>query len=453
MIRSVCLALALLSVSVTLGAQAADLSPQDFAYGMQITTPAPAAAYRLAVPLEVYRKVVHEDLSDLRVFNARGELVPYELQQSQLKAVARSEGPSMPLFPLRGDARVTLDGVHVTIQSQGTDVNVQAGAATADRQAISSYVVDARELTLPLYALQLHWPEDAAEFSGSIRVEASDDLGSWHTVRGDTPVLNLHTSAARLVQSRLEIPPTTAKFWRLTWIGKTAPFELTSVTADTTPDRRGAEHASVMVLGAPANQKRQEYSFDLGARLPVNQINIELPESNSVAKIQLLSRARSTDPWRPITRGEFYRVRNTGSERRNEPITIATNSDRFWLARLDQPNGVIGDGLPKLEATWNAQDIVFLARGSGPFLLAYGNGSAGAANATLSSLLSGITVLRAEPGAPASLGGTARLLPAPNPFPWRITTLWTVLGVGVVLLAWMAYRLSHELAHTKARKP
>ena len=447
MTRSVYLLLALMSASAPPWAEAADLSPQDFAYGMLITTPAPAAAYRVAVPLEVYRNVVHEDLSDLRIFNARGEVVPYELQQPQPKPVARSEGLSMPLFPLRGDSRVTLDGVRVTIQSQRTAVNVQASAATAERQAIASYVIDAREVTLPLYALQLHWQDDAEEFSGDIRVESSDDLGSWRTVRAAAPVINLRTTTAHLVQSRLEIPSTTAKFWRLTWIGKTAPFELTSVTADITPDRRDAERSSVIAIGAAVNEKRREYSFDLGARLPVNHVNIELPESNSVAKFQLFSRAHSTDAWRPITRGEFYRVRNTGSERRNDPITIATNSDRYWLARLDQPNGAIGNGLPKLEATWDAQDIVFLARGSGPYLLAYGNGSASVANAPLASPLGGVTVLRAELGAPQSLGGTARLRPAPRTVPWKMTVLWAVLGLGVMLLAWMAYRLSRELGN------
>ncbi len=59
--RSAYLVLALTSASATAWAEAADLSPQDFAYGMLITTPAPAAAYRVAVPLEVYRRVVQRD--------------------------------------------------------------------------------------------------------------------------------------------------------------------------------------------------------------------------------------------------------------------------------------------------------------------------------------------------------------------------------------------------------
>jgi hypothetical protein len=63
----------------------------------------------------------------------------------------------------------------------------------------------------------------------------------------------------------------------------------------------------------------------------------------------------------------------------------------------------------------------------------------------LASPLDGVTVLRAELGAPRSLGGAARLRPAPRAFPWKMTVLWAVLGLGVMLLAWMSYRLSREL--------
>jgi len=37
------------------------------------------------------------------------------------------------------------------------------------------------------------------------------------------------------------------------------------------------------------------------------------------------------------------------------------------------------------------------------------------------------------------LGGADRLRPPPRTLPWRMTVLWLALGLGVVLLAWMAY--------------
>jgi len=432
---------------------AGDLSPQDFAYAIPITTPAPSPAYRIKIPLDIYRGVAHEDLRDIRVFNARGEAVPYELRDAPLKPLSRAPGSSLPVFPLRADARVKLDGLQISVQSQGAAVNVQADQRPPEPAPITSYVVDARGLALPLSALQLNWPDGAADFSGSLRIESSDDLAVWQLVKTDSPVLNLRADGAQLVQSRVEFPSTKAKFWRLTWVGKPAPFALSSVTADPAVGPPEAERLSLTVPATSRDEKRPEFTFDLGACLPVGQVNIELPEPNSVAKLQVLSRALSTDSWRQVTEANFFRVQTGGSERSNDPMAIATNFDRYWLVRVTSPDGPMGEGTPKLQVSWAARELVFLARGSGPFVLAYGNGSAVAASTELSPFMKGVSVQQAELGPARSAGGPTRLQPGPRVVPWKILILWSTLAVGIALLGWMAYRLSRELPHAPAPKP
>jgi hypothetical protein len=108
-----------------------------------------------------------------------------------------------------------------------------------------------------------------------------------------------------------------------------------------------------------------------------------------------------------------------------------------------QPAGRIGD--VKLQATWDAMDLVFLAQGSGPFVLAYGNASAPSSGVALDPLIKGVTVVAARTGPSYVLGGADRLRPPPATVPWRMAALWSALGLGVLVLAWMAYRLSKEL--------
>jgi hypothetical protein len=439
-------------VAVTgLPAAAAELSPQDFAYEVPIATPGSGAAYRLPIPLEIYRNVAHEDLSDVRVFNARGEVVPYEIETPAPRPVARTPGQSLPLFPLRGEARVVLDGLRISVQSQGTAVNVLAGQGTTEPPAVTSYVIDARDLSLSLSALELHWPGGAPDFAGHLRVESSDDLAVWRLVRGDAPVVSLHAGGAQLTQSRVEFSAARAKFWRLTWIGKPAPFELSSVTADAAAAPPEAERMTLTVTATAGDQKLREFFFDLGSRLPVNQVNVVLPEPNSVVKLQLLSRAHPADTWRELTQAEFFRVQTGSSERRNDPISIAANSDRYWSARVMPADAPSSAGTPKLQVSWDQQDLVFLARGPGPYLLAYGSGQATAAATALAPLLKGVTVQDASLGAVRLAAGPARL-ESPRVVPWKRLILWSVLAAGIVLLAWMAYRLSRELARTSAPK-
>lgn len=82
--------------------------------------------------------------------------------------------------------------------------------------------------------------------------------------------------------------------------------------------------------------------------------------------------------------------------------------------------------------------------------MAYGSASAEAASSTLGSLLNGVTVVRAGLGTSKSAGGPARLQAA-RPVPWKMLILWSVLGVGVALLGWMAYRLIAQVSGTYGR--
>jgi len=432
-----------LTCSISGLALASEGHPQEFAYGMPITTPVAGTAYRLRLPVDVFMKVANEDLRDIRVFNSGGAVVPYELRPTTPQPTNRMPGQSLPLYPLHADARVALNGLRVTIHSAGAAVDLQAAGSPPDPRVITSYVIDAREITDPLSGLQIHWADGAPEFSGSVRIESSDDLGSWRLVKSGAPVIHLLTNGSELNQSQLEFPPASARFWRLAWVGKTAPFELTSVTAEVALEQPAAPQSFVSVSGAHIAHNASELGFDLGGKLPVTRVNLVLPESNSVLRMEVLSRALPTEAWHPVTQGEFYRVSNGTSDHKNEPILIPTDFDRYWLIRQTQPAGPIGD--VKLQASWDAMDVVFLAQGAGPYLLAFGDAAAGPSNVALAPLIKGVTVLPADTGPTYMLGGTQRLRPPPKTVAWRMAVLWATLGLGALLLAWMVYRLSREL--------
>jgi hypothetical protein len=426
-------------------AAAADLSPTDFAYGMPILTPAAAAAYRVTLPVGVYQHAVRTDLADVRVFNAKGEVVPYALSRPSAGTVGRGPGTALPLFALRGDSAAAVDAVRVTIDSPNAAVKLQTQGSAAAQGAITQYILDGRALKVPAAALQLSWPEAAADFSGRLRIEASDDLASWRTIAQSEPIANLHANGEQLVNNRVEFAATAAKYWRLSWIGRSAPFELTALIAEPADSRAEAERAILEVAGSTQGLAPGEYQFDLGARLPIERLDLRLPELNTVVAVELSSRVRPQDPWRHIDRRQFYRVATAAGELRNQPVDIAVNRDRYWLARAAGAAGA-ATGPIRLQAGWTPSDIVFLARGSGPFVLAYGSSSAPAAETDLSSVTAAVTILHATLGASTELGGARRLAAPAAEFPWKRVLLWAVLALSVCLLAWMAYRLSKDIS-------
>ena len=82
------------------------LSPQDFAYGLPVITTKEAAAYRFALPLAVYQGTYRENLADLRVFNARGDAVPFSLLRPAAQPPARKAAPESPSRPHRPHPRL-----------------------------------------------------------------------------------------------------------------------------------------------------------------------------------------------------------------------------------------------------------------------------------------------------------------------------------------------------------
>ncbi len=421
-----------------------NVGPVDFAYGMPVVIAADGAAYRIALPPAVYQHAVRADLADIRVFNASGEVVPYALSRPSDHEAPRGPGTALPLFPLRSDTAAASEAVRVTIDSSGADVKLQNRGTSPATDRVKQYILDGRPLEVALAALQLNWPSASADFTGRARVEASDDFATWRTLADSAPIANLHAGGQQLIDNRIELPATRAKYWRLSWIGTIPPVELTSVMAEPADSRVEAPRSTLEITGSSKDAARGEYEFDVGARLPIERVDLILPERNTVIAVQLLSRMRPQDPWRPVARGEFYRVNNGDAELHNDPIEIETSEDRYWVARMSAPNAVEAGQL-RLQVAWRPAELTFLARGAGPYLLAYGCATAPNAQSNLRSIPSSVAVLPAALGEQRELGGRSRLIEPAPPFPWRRASLWAVLALCVGVLAVMAYRLSKEV--------
>lgn len=423
-------------------ARAQALVPQDFAFGLPISTTQPAAAYRFPLPLAVYQNSFREDLGDLRLFNERGVAVPFSLSRPATQTQIHKQPIALPMFPLREGTRMIIDGIRVTVDSPQSAIKLQTQNGSAVASSVNQYVLDARELNAAVSALRLGWPDAASDYSGRVRVEASDDLGSWRSVVVASPIANLHANGQTLIESRIAMTATTAKYFRISWLGSPPAFELTTVLAEPTDTIAEPERAELEVLGSP-DPATTDYLFDLGARPPVTRVNVLLPVANTIIDAELSSRRTPKEPWRFVTRAGLYRIKTLDAEQHNAPFEIGMDTDRYWRARISR--GPIPAPMPlHLHVEWIPNELTFLAQGEGPFLLAYGNAAAASAEADFSNIPSTLQVASATVGSPRVLGGSSRLIAKPAAFAWRRAVLWSVLLLAVILLAWMAYRVSKD---------
>jgi hypothetical protein len=180
----------------------------------------------------------------------------------------------------------------------------------------------------------------------------------------------------------------------------------------------------------------------------VERLALRLPQENTIVPVRFLSRGKPEDRWTPVTHTVAYRLNQNGRELVSPDIAVGVNSHRYWLLRVDPAAGGIGPGSLIVRAGWTPREIVFTARGTGPFRLAYGNSKAQAGSLGIEALVPGWRTDQeshmsvASTGPVQKLAGEAAALPRADLKKWG---LWSALFAGVAVLAWMAWRLSKQM--------
>jgi hypothetical protein len=434
--------------AASLSAAAAE-SPADFAFAVPIEGLGGNALHRVAIPQVVYESAVFADLRDLRVFNGAGEVVPYAFRPVE-RSTERPAPVALPIFPLRGPRDVRADELDLSFDKSGQRVSVRlrSNAAKGGPQAALGYLIDASSLKTALNGIEVDWGKAAPDGMVSTRVEAGDDLKHWTTLAADAPLGALAHAGRRLERKTVEYRPLQAKYLRLLWTDPAQAIELKAVSGLSPPQHAQPERLWKQVVATPDAGKPGEYLADLGGRFPLERLALRLPQENTIVPVRLLSRANPEDRWTPVTHSVAYRLNQNGRELVSADIVVGANSHRYWLLRVDPAAGGIGSGPLIVKAGWTPREIVFTARGSGPFRLAYGNAKAQAGSFGIDTLVPGWRTDQepqmavASTGTVQKLAGEAAALPRADLRKWG---LWSALLVAVAVLAWMVWRLTRQM--------
>ncbi|AZN36580.1 DUF3999 domain-containing protein [Iodobacter ciconiae] len=404
------------------------LTPAIFSHQQALLLSESSPFYRLDVPVTVYQFSQRADLSDLRVFNGAGELVPYALETSA--AAHQLSQTALRFFPYAEKTSNEQRDVSVQISSDG---QLSAQSHTVSKQQQSSYIVDASQIKGQLESLTLAWQEGNSQ----IRLAASDDLQQWQSL-GSTEIIQLDYQGQTLSQPKVDLGSIRAKYLRIT---SDTPLTLKEVRlqssiAHPSPTKR------VWLTPVTTPLGKGEYLFDLGVHAPVDRLELTLPQLNTVVQASLSSRAAPAEPWQNKQSGVLYRLQGKTAESRSPALIIPPNNHRYWRLSVNQNSGGLGEGLPQLKAGWTPQQIAFVARGQAPFTLAFGHARVNSAAINSADLIIGNTVASAVAGALLNKAAPPAPAIASEPSSARSYGLWTALVLAVGVLGAMAYKLT-----------
>ena len=424
---------------------------EEFREAVPIAATGEDAFYRLVVPQRVYEGAAFADLRDLRVFNGGGEIVPHAFRAMGPKL--QQPGPvALPLFPLRGPSGTRPDQIDLRVERNGdkASVRLQVRGDEGGQKVLLGYLIDASDVKTPLSGLRFSWGPQGARELTSARIEASDDLKHWTVLATDVPVGSLTHGGRRLERDSVEFRQRHVDYMRVTWLDSDRALELAGVQGVVPEQWEQADRMWKDVSAVSDTAKPGDYPLDLGGRFPVDRLEFRLPQANTVVPLQVLSRADEKSKWMHVATTVAYRIRQDGREIASAPLAVGPNAHRYWLLRVNIQSGGIGAGNLGVRAGWSPRELVFNARGPGPFQLAFGNARAGSNAIAIESLVPGLRTDR-EPQIALATTGASQTLASRQvsglllPGERRKWGLWAALVAGVAVLGWMAWQLSLQM--------
>ena len=431
----------------------------EYARGFELNTEQQSAIYKIALPETVYKTVTKKDLSDIRVFNQDNEPVPHVIQQSKIKTGTKIESLELPYFPIANEElNLANSALDITVTSEGKVVRIQAGdvARGLNQDNVKHYLIDASHINRPIDSIDFKLNGLESGYAKAFRLDYSNDLNRWTTLVDHATLTELKYGQYALKNTRVKLPHKNIKYIRFTWLGDVESLVITSVKANF-KDKYLSEN-QYWTTSRLIDKKNEEatYVFETGGVFNIEQIDIELPEDNTLIDVIIESRASNDLPWVKRFNGIFYKLYFEELELTGKPVTVNSNKDRYWQIRFQSTDG-IGNVEPVLKYAWRPNYLYFLARGNAPYILAFGNANTDTNDHVASRLMNvlnqGVSnemVGLAKVGKEIILKGEPALK-VQQTLPWQRIALWGILIIGVIVIATMVIRLARNMAKTGSK--
>lgn len=444
-------------------------SLDTFAHKATITTQNSGPFHRLVLPFAVYQHVRRPDLGDLRVFNERGEQLPHALLRAESQARSSQTETSVPFFPLPVAAGMKADSVDLSVTVRQTDDGtlVAVGRAPTANEAdriLRGVVLDASKLDGAIRSLRLNVGPSKQPFHAYV-IESSTDLQHWRRLKGDAQLVLLSHDGHQVINDRVEWARDADPYLRLLWSDPTQAPEILSVQLGVVETLPGQPVELWSGPLDPSDSQGNAHDYVLPGHLPLEKLRINLPETNTLTPLAVqrpttvnvsrLQRHREEVHWQTLSRSVVYRLQSPQGEVRSPDIELSGRFEARLRLLIDERAGGIGSEPPSVQVGFVPHVLLFLARGEGPFVLAWGADSVSRGELPVATLIPGYeglhklmateATLAIAPTDPAAIAGPAGKEDSTASLLSSKWILWAVILFGVAVLAAMARSLLKQL--------
>lgn len=356
-----------------------NLYAQNFDYQKEIETQQPASAYIIDLTEDVYRKVKHRYLSDIRISNSSKDLVPMRIINKNDSIDYQVLETSLPLFKINQtkSTHVTTKQIRTTRSGVSEDYTVTTSKSllnylkSEEQQPDNVYYIDASSLKdKKIYSLDLDWKfKQAGNRVFYVNIQASNDLQHWQIINSKQKLLEIKIGNKKVLENRIQLNRQNYAYFRLAF-DEFPSVQLNKVRAGLL-DQSIIKNNELLQITEISKQTANEITWETGGFYPIESIEVDFKQKNLITGVKVYSRYRNKDKWRFVRNESLYSLYYEGEELNNNSIHINAINHKYWRVVFDE--NVSSDNIEQVQMSWRPHQIQFMAQGQGPYTLLLGN--------------------------------------------------------------------------------
>ena len=342
-----------------------NFGPGDFAGTIELSGNA-GSLLSLAIPGSVYRGLERPDLGDMRVYDAGGNPAPFLIRTVRGKIETLPETTVPILAWDENTRRFGAQGIEINTPDAAVIITGQRG----EEKGIA-YLADLSGLDSAPSKLILDF-EKNDYFNAALTIRSSDDLSRWNDY-GKTQTAAFYNNPGT-DKNEFTIPQ--GRYLLLNF-DRTIPAINSGVVCFDPAEIPVLDEAHFFGIKSADGKKA---SYDTGGCFPAAKIKFILSKPDSIRVVIRESNepesGKNDRYWFSAGETIIYRIEAPGKEpSMNGALDAAGFSGPYW--EIEALGEQAFTEIPVMSLLWETRELIFLARGQGPWVLAYGNADCG----------------------------------------------------------------------------
>ena len=449
--------------------QAADKTNQ-YAYGAMIELSDSESMYnRIELTGDIYTQALSSTLDDVRVFNQKGQPVPFALanvyQQNDenqtfpvtvysLDNHQENDNNNNQEDKIEGKKLSAIGQYNININNKNIQINLDNANKPNEYQATYLLQIPSEiKLGQPFSRLSIDF-EEMSNWQATANLLYSNDLKKWQTAIDNVPIMSLtdNNNNQSLNVNTIDLP-SGMNFKSIYWILqlKSDKQLIPSIKTVKFTSRKATPVRDLYPIDLNLiSADEQEATYQLSTSLPIKQLTIKLQNERTVLPATIFYKTSDNDKtWHKLDDYIFRSINDTNQSQtinfNNSTLNIKQLKIKAINASLDNP--------PSVTAYLYRMRIIFNSANNGPFILAWGSPIAKPASLSEKALLS--DTISAQDVPEAYLGdkvklGNREVLSQTDDNSSKSSSLskwliWGVLIAGALFLMLLALKLLKEV--------